>query len=74
MKCPTVFVPFLAVLIASVASRPVKRDVDPSLVPQFGWQSGVNPTGEISFYYIAAYNGVHVYHRFVQVPGIVMAL
>ncbi|ETW82137.1 hypothetical protein HETIRDRAFT_445021 [Heterobasidion irregulare TC 32-1] len=45
MKCPTVLVLFLAVLIASVASHPVKRDVDPSLVPQFGWQSGVNPTG-----------------------------
>lgn len=22
-----------------------KRDVDPSLVPSFGWQSGINPDG-----------------------------
>lgn len=23
-----------------------KRDVNPALVPSFGWQSGVNPDGE----------------------------
>ncbi|KAI0060373.1 hypothetical protein BV25DRAFT_1871206 [Artomyces pyxidatus] len=44
MFCSYTFLP--AVLLAiSVASLPVKRDVDPSLIPQFGWQSGVNPTG-----------------------------
>lgn len=25
-----------------------KRDVDPSLVPSFGWKSGINPDGSIS--------------------------
>jgi hypothetical protein len=23
-----------------------RRDVDPSIVPEFGWFSGVNPTGK----------------------------
>lgn len=32
-------------LIATTSAAPVKRDVDPTLVPQFGVQSGVNPTG-----------------------------
>ncbi|KAI0265544.1 hypothetical protein BC834DRAFT_164963 [Gloeopeniophorella convolvens] len=39
------FVSF-ATLVASGACGPAhaKRGVDPSLVPQFGWQAGVNPT------------------------------
>ncbi|PFH54045.1 hypothetical protein AMATHDRAFT_136380 [Amanita thiersii Skay4041] len=32
-------------LAAFVSSRPVKRDVDPALVPEFGVQPGLNPTG-----------------------------
>jgi hypothetical protein len=32
----------LAVLVVAV---PVRRDVDPALVPEFGVQAGVNPTG-----------------------------
>jgi hypothetical protein len=42
-----------AVLAGSVAAMPFrvipphgKRDVDPALVPSFGWQAGVNPDGE----------------------------
>jgi hypothetical protein len=29
-----------------VLPPPSKRDVNPALVPSFGWQSGVNPDGE----------------------------
>jgi hypothetical protein len=29
-----------------VLSPQSKRDVNPALVPSFGWQSGVNPDGE----------------------------
>lgn len=43
----------IAVLAGSVAAIPFrvlpyqsKRDVDPTLVPSFGWQAGVNPDGE----------------------------
>ncbi|KAF8654612.1 hypothetical protein AX16_003524, partial [Volvariella volvacea WC 439] len=37
---------FAAVFLAiSVSARPVKRDVDPALIPEFGFQSGLNPTG-----------------------------
>lgn len=32
-------------IITSVSSIPMKREVDTSLVPDFGVQSGVNPTG-----------------------------
>ncbi|KAI0060380.1 hypothetical protein BV25DRAFT_1955567 [Artomyces pyxidatus] len=45
MKFTTVFVPLAAVFVASVTSIPVKRGVDPDLVPQFGHAAGVNPTG-----------------------------
>jgi len=46
MKFNTIFVPAAAVLVASVASLPInKRNVDPALVPDFGFKSGVNPTG-----------------------------
>src|SRR6267154_2929895 len=45
---------FLTVVLAgSVAAIPFrvlppqsKRNVDPALVPSFGWQAGVNPDGE----------------------------
>src|SRR6266702_7252683 len=37
---------FLALLV-SVVCAPSKRDVDPTLIPPFGWSAGVNPTGEI---------------------------
>ena len=33
------------VLTVSVSSVPMKRDVDPALVPDFGHAAGVNPTG-----------------------------
>ncbi len=38
----------LSAAILAVSARPLRfarRDVDPSLVPQFGVQAGVNPTG-----------------------------
>lgn len=35
----------LLVLAVSVSSIPVRRDVDPGLVPPFGLQAGLNPTG-----------------------------
>ncbi|KAI0943947.1 hypothetical protein AcV7_001893 [Taiwanofungus camphoratus] len=44
MKFTTVLLSAAAVLVA-VSSRPVKRDVDPNLVPEFGVQAGVNPDG-----------------------------
>lgn len=34
-----------AFLVASVSAVPVRRDVDPNLVPQFGHAAGLNPTG-----------------------------
>lgn len=34
-----------AVAVALVSAIPWKRDVDPSLVPEFGVTQGVNPTG-----------------------------
>jgi len=37
---------FLAILITTVSSIPItQRDVNEALVPQFGFSSGVNPTG-----------------------------
>lgn len=38
-------------VIASVplnlnSQRNLKRDVDPALVPSFGWQAGINPDGQ----------------------------
>jgi len=44
MKFTTVLMS-AAVLAASVSSVPMKRDVDPSLVPDFGHAANVNPTG-----------------------------
>ncbi|KAH8986484.1 hypothetical protein EDB92DRAFT_1801852 [Lactarius akahatsu] len=35
----------LLALTASVSCAPSKRDIDPSLVPPFGWSAGKNPTG-----------------------------
>ena len=38
----------LSAAILAVSARPLRfarRDVDPNLVPQFGVQAGVNPTG-----------------------------
>ena len=34
-----------AAIAASVHSRPVRRDVNAALVPEFGISPGVNPTG-----------------------------
>ena len=34
-----------ALYAASTVSVPIKRDVDPNLVPPFGLQSGINPDG-----------------------------
>ena len=36
----------VAILAVSVTSAPLKRDVDPSLIPDFGLAAGVNPDGE----------------------------
>jgi len=33
------------IAIDSVSTFPIKRDVDPGLVPEFGLQAGLNPTG-----------------------------
>lgn len=45
MKFLSSIVPF-AVLAVTVSSSPIsRRDVDEALIPQFGFQSGVNPTG-----------------------------
>ena len=45
MKLLSYFVP-LGVLATTVSSIPMaRRGVDESLIPQFGFQSGVNPTG-----------------------------
>ncbi|KAI5831686.1 hypothetical protein K523DRAFT_165115 [Schizophyllum commune Tattone D] len=35
----------LATVLSTVLARPVRRDVDPSLVPDFGVTAGTNPTG-----------------------------
>ncbi|KAL1700930.1 hypothetical protein EV121DRAFT_294750 [Schizophyllum commune] len=35
----------LATLLSTTLARPVRRDVDPSLVPDFGVTAGTNPTG-----------------------------
>ncbi|KAH9059972.1 hypothetical protein EDB87DRAFT_1562677 [Lactarius vividus] len=40
----SLFLSFLA-LAASVSCAPSKCDIDPSLVPPFGWSAGKNPTG-----------------------------
>ncbi|TFK39085.1 hypothetical protein BDQ12DRAFT_698426 [Crucibulum laeve] len=45
MKFTAAFFTLAATLVASVSAAPVKRDVDPALVPQFGLQAGLNPTG-----------------------------
>ncbi|EIN12488.1 hypothetical protein PUNSTDRAFT_97244 [Punctularia strigosozonata HHB-11173 SS5] len=45
MKFSNNFMILAAVLVASVASIPIKRDVDPALVPDFGHAANVNPTG-----------------------------
>ncbi|KAF9005475.1 hypothetical protein BDQ17DRAFT_1325024 [Cyathus striatus] len=36
---------FLATSTTVITAAPVRRDVDPSLVPEFGLQAGLNPTG-----------------------------
>jgi len=36
---------FSTAFIVTVASVPVKRDVDPNLIPDFGFAAGKNPTG-----------------------------
>ncbi len=41
----------LAVLVVTVSSIPIsRRDVNEALIPQFGFQSGVNPTGTLFTY------------------------
>lgn len=45
MKFATFVLSAAAMFAASTVSRPIKRDVDASLVPEFGIQSGVNPDG-----------------------------
>jgi hypothetical protein len=37
---------FLGILTTTVSSMPItRRDVNEALIPQFGFSSGVNPTG-----------------------------
>lgn len=45
IKMKLTFALVSAVFAASVSSVPMKRDVDPSLVPDFGQAANVNPTG-----------------------------
>ncbi|TCD65824.1 hypothetical protein EIP91_002174 [Steccherinum ochraceum] len=45
MKFATFVLSAAALYAASTVSVPIKRDVDPSLVPPFGLQSGINPDG-----------------------------
>ena len=43
-------IPF-AVLAVTVSSSPIsRRDVNEALIPQFGFQSGLNPTGTLFTY------------------------
>uniref|UniRef100_A0A0W0GAE6 Uncharacterized protein n=1 Tax=Moniliophthora roreri TaxID=221103 RepID=A0A0W0GAE6_MONRR len=44
MKFTTAFIAASA-FVASISAVPVRRDVDPALVPEFGLSSGLNPTG-----------------------------
>lgn len=44
MKFTTAFFA-AAAFVVSVSSVPVRRDVDPNLIPQFGLASGINPDG-----------------------------
>ncbi|KAI9450224.1 hypothetical protein BJY52DRAFT_198816 [Lactarius psammicola] len=41
----TWFLSFVALLASVVAYAPSKREVDPTLIPRFGWSAGINPTG-----------------------------
>ena len=45
MQLSTAFLALAALFAASVSSIPLKRDVPVNLIPQFGFQAGVNPTG-----------------------------
>ena len=36
---------FAAAFITTCSAFPFKRDINPSLVPEFGLASGINPTG-----------------------------
>ncbi|THH27651.1 hypothetical protein EUX98_g6531 [Antrodiella citrinella] len=45
MKFSTFVLSAAALFAASTISRPIKRDVNPALVPPFGIQAGVNPDG-----------------------------
>jgi len=46
MKFTSMLVPVAAVFVASVSSVPLsRRDVDPNLIPDLGFQAGKNPTG-----------------------------
>jgi hypothetical protein len=46
MKCLSSFVPLVILAVTTVSSFPItRRDVNEALVPQFGFSSGVNPTG-----------------------------
>lgn len=47
MKFLSSIVP-LVVLAVAVSSSPIsRRDVNEALIPQFGFQSGLNPTGTL---------------------------
>jgi hypothetical protein len=46
MKFTTAILPIAAIFVVSVSSIPIRRDIDPSLIPNLGFQSGTNPFGE----------------------------
>ncbi|RDB18998.1 hypothetical protein Hypma_014329 [Hypsizygus marmoreus] len=45
MKFALSIVPLAAIFFTTSLAAPVKRDVDPALVPEFGHPAGLNPTG-----------------------------
>ena len=58
MKFLSKIVP-LAVLAVTVSSTPIsRRDVNDALIPQFGFQPGVNPTGTLFTYLGNMLNGI----------------
>jgi len=49
MKPTAIFLVCLGHLAMAYPAAFRRRHVDPSIVPEFGWISGVNPTGKLSF-------------------------
>lgn len=49
------FTLIFASLLVSVSARPFRRDVDSSLIPEFGATAGVNPDGMFFFCFCRLY-------------------